>query len=298
MGMQWHGRNLAFVNPALEGRVEDLGAIDDVRTRKRELGFSLWGGNKTWLAPQDRWTDELPFLDLDSGAYDVAIEQHDTDSVSIRMTSPICRETGIRITRTVSMNTGDTGWSVVHRLENHADRDVQWAPWSVGMVQRPARVYLPKQRNSGYPNGVKTFANEGESVTIRDTVVSDLAEFAVIQCTKPRKFKFGVDADEGSILAIFDVKDHGLVGLTKHVPTFHPQAYGHGCVAEVFNSSEYSYLELELHGPVMTLAPGESFDLIERAVLFDIASWPNNAAEVRAYFDRIVKAPVPENIVS
>ena len=35
-----------------------------------QLGFVLWGGDKTWLAPQDRWTDGDPFLDLDSGAYD------------------------------------------------------------------------------------------------------------------------------------------------------------------------------------------------------------------------------------
>jgi hypothetical protein len=298
MGIRWHGRDLTFVNPTLEGEVEDIGAVTDVRSYKRKLGFLLWGGNKTWLAPQDRWTDKLPFLDLDAGAYDFTIEQNDENGVRVRMTSPICRETGIRIKRTISVNAGDAGWTVVHRLENHAGRTVQWAPWSVGMVLRPARVYLPTGEDSRYENGVKAFSSEGESESIRAAVVSYLAEFAVIQCTQPRKFKFGVDSGAGSMLAIFDVKDHGLVGLAKCVPTFHPQPYGHDCVAEVFNSSEYSYLEIELHGPVTTLEPSSHFELMERATLFDVATWPETASEIQQHFERLItaKAPVEDNI--
>ena len=61
MGVQWRGQELSFVNPDYEGRVEDVAAIADVHARKRQLGFLLWGGEKTWLAPQSRWTGDVPF---------------------------------------------------------------------------------------------------------------------------------------------------------------------------------------------------------------------------------------------
>jgi hypothetical protein len=68
MGLRWHDEELAFVNGDLAGRVDDVAAIEDVRSAKWEQGFVLWGGDKTWLAPQDDWTDAVPFIDLDSGA--------------------------------------------------------------------------------------------------------------------------------------------------------------------------------------------------------------------------------------
>ena len=64
MGIEWRGQQLAFANPDLEGRTEQVAGVEDVRARKRALGLVLWGGDKTWLAPQARWTDEAPFLDL------------------------------------------------------------------------------------------------------------------------------------------------------------------------------------------------------------------------------------------
>ena len=57
MGMLWRGHNLSFTQPEREGQVADLSRIRDVRARKREMGFPLWGGDKTWLAP-------LPFVGI------------------------------------------------------------------------------------------------------------------------------------------------------------------------------------------------------------------------------------------
>lgn len=283
MGMQWHGQELAFINADLEGHVKHIATAQNVLACKRDLGFLLWGGDKTWLAPQEAWSDELPFLDLDSGAYKIEIERPNPDGATLRMTSPICRETGVQISRTVNVKAGEAGWTVLHRLHNRSDREVRWAPWDVSMVRRPARVYLPRRQDSRYRNGVKTFDNEGESTTVRDAVVSDLGDLAAIRCVEPRKFKFGVDADLGSILAIVDVEDFGLVGYRKNVPTFHSQLYGHGCVAEVFNSSDYPYFEMELHGPVVNLKPAGNFELREQAILFDVPTWPKSASEVQKY---------------
>ncbi len=151
MGMKWQGLDLAFTQPEREGIVEHVGRDGAVRARKRELGFPLWGGDKTWLAPQSRWTDELPFLDLDSGPYDLAIDQATHERVQVSMVSPVCRETGMRITRTVVLSSSDDEWRVIHRLTNASINEVGWGAWDVSMVARPGKVYLPVNPASPYP---------------------------------------------------------------------------------------------------------------------------------------------------
>jgi hypothetical protein len=93
MGVRWRGRDLYWVNDELADHPINVAAIAHPATAKQELGFKLWGGNKTWLAPQDRWTAGLPFFDLDSGAYQVTVEA--ASPTTVHMQSPICRETGI-----------------------------------------------------------------------------------------------------------------------------------------------------------------------------------------------------------
>ncbi len=274
MGLLWRGHDLFFTQPEREGQIPDLAPAGDVREAKRTLGFPLWGGDKTWLAPQGRWTDGAPFLDLDSGSWALRVNRFEADLGVVEMTSPVCRETGVQITRTVTVAADRQDWSVTHRLHNASAAEVEWGPWSVTMVLRPADVYLPRQVDSRYPNGVKTFDEEGESTTIRDRVVSDFGEAAVIQCRDAHAFKYGVDADQGWLLAVLNVPGIGLVGFRKQVPVYEPTTYGHGCIAEVYNSDRYPYLEMEAHGPVTRLAPGESFEIEERQAIFDLTPPP------------------------
>jgi len=267
MGVQWHDQELSFVNPECEGRIQDVTAIADVHECKRRLGFLLWGGDKTWLAPQSRWTDDVPFIDLDSGAYEFA---WDDRAGTVTMTSPVCRETGVQIERTITVGEQPGAWSLVHTLHNRSQGEVSWAPWDVSMVVRPATVYLPTRAGSDFPQGLRTFENEGASSELRDEVVSFVDGVAVISCSDALKFKYGVDSEVGSVLAVIEAGPRGAIGFRKSVPVYHPQPYASGCVVEVFNSEDYPYLELELHGPVVALAPNKSFSLAESATVFDL----------------------------
>ncbi len=283
MGMEWLGRNLSFTDPNLEGQVVDLRGVQDVRAKKQEMGFLLWGGGKTWLAPQTRWTDGVPFLDLDSGPFDIHVDHDESDVLRVRMTSQVCRETGVQITRTVTMQGGTQEWIVTHLMLNASSKEIKWGVWDVTMVLKSGRVYLPTRESSLYPKGVRTFAEEGESVQIRNEVVGELEGIAVITCGQPRAYKFGVDAEEGWMLGVLEVPGLGLVGYRKEVPAFKGQPYGHGCIAEVYNSDRYPYFEMEIHGPISRLKPGESFELEERQALFDVPQWPRSEEEVRRY---------------
>lgn len=285
MGMLWRGHNLSFTQPEREGRVEDLSTVQDLHAKKRQMGFPLWGGDKTWLAPQDRWTDGVPFLDLDSGPYDLTVAQAGPEKAVVTMTSQVCRETGVQITRTVTLSPDANGWTVAHRLFNAGSQEVQWGVWDVNMIVRPGQVYLPRNPVSKYVQGVKTFTEEGESVHVRDTVVSGLESLAVIRCYDSKSFKFGVDAQEGWMLGVLEVDGLGLVGYRKQVRVYGDKTYGHGCIAEVYNSDRYPYFEIEIHGPVVSLRPGESFELEEQQALFDLSDWPQTEAEVRKHLE-------------
>jgi hypothetical protein len=221
-------------------------------------------------------------LDLDSGAYDLTVERDGPDAIVVRMTSQVCRETGLQITRTVTVSSGSQDWIVTHQLINRSSSEARWGVWDVNMVLKPGKVYLPKNADSPYPDGVKTFDEEGESIQVRDKAVGKLENLAVIHCADTKAFKFGVDAKEGWMLAILNVAGMGLVGYRKQVPAYRDKQYGHGCIAEVYNSDRYSYFEMEIHGPVVSLRPGESFEIEERQTLVDLPHWPQSEKEVRA----------------
>lgn len=242
----------------------------------------LWGGDKTWLAPQGRWIDAMPFLDLDSGAFELEVMESGPAALMVEMKSRVCRESGIQIVRTVTLSADGVGWSVRHRLCNRSKAEAEWGIWDVSMVLRPGRVYLPRLGSSAHPQGVKTYTEEGESAAARRSVVRDLGNLVVIDCLESRHFKYGVDSDEGWILGVLETGG-GLVGYRKSFPSYPQRTYAHGCVCEVFNSADYPYLEMEIHGPLVRLEPGECCELEERQAVFDVQRWPQDEAELRRH---------------
>ena len=275
MGIEWRGRQLAFANPDLAGRTEQLATVVDVRARKRALGFPLWGGDKTWLAPQARWTDEAPFLDLDSGAYEVSIEDAPAGSCEVRLTSPVCRESSMQIERCIRVAPGTPGWQVTHELRNCSSGTVAWAPWIVAMFRRLAQVFLPTRADSTYPDGVKTYADEGESRDVRSRVVTRVGDGGThrLHRESPLQVRHRRGSRHGTRRARPSGRRSGRD--PEAGAHFSPSPYAHGCVAEVFNSAEHPYFELELHGPVVELAPGGSFALEESVRLEDVPDGPD-----------------------
>ena len=154
------------------------------------------------------------------------------------------------------------------------------------MVVKPAWVYLPRAAIAAHPQGIKTFPEEGESATIRDRVVHPMGACARIDCLESRKFKFGVDAKEGWILGVIEIPGRDFAGYLKKFPVFQGDEYAHECTAEVFCSGEFDYFEMEVHGPRVTLEPGQSFSFAEEQRVIDIAHRPKGEQEIRKLIDK------------
>jgi hypothetical protein len=281
MSMRWRGHELSFVHPAHVGRVLDVPGMVDVRAAKRALGFIHWGGDKTWLAPQERWTDDVPFLDLDAGPYALEVERDAPDLVRAVTRSAVCRETGVRLARTITVRADAPDVVVEHVLENASSVPVTWGPWDVHQMNAPGIAYVPRRVGSAFRDGVKAFPAEGDSEAARAHVVRNLDGVAVIDCRQRRWFKFGTDATEGWVLGIVETPG-GLVGYRKTTTVAAAATYGHDCISEVYNAPGHDYFELESHGPVVRLAPGEQSTLVERRRVFDVPAWPASERDVRA----------------
>jgi hypothetical protein len=171
---------------------------------------------------------------------------------------------------------------VRHEMENASDQPLEGEVWGVTMVARPGVAYLPTWAQSSYPQGVKTYESEGESLRAREDIVRARGSYAEISCHDAIAFKYGVDGPAGWITAVIEQADGALVGYRKSMPAMPGGTYAHGCVAEVYNSDSYRYLELELHGPSVTLLPGERFSIEERHWVADVPRWPQSEVEVLA----------------
>lgn len=285
MRLAWEGFDLAFTQKEFHGVVEPLEAVTDLHAKKREFGFRLYGGDKTWLAPQNRWTDAVPFLDLDSGRYDARLERNSSEEIQIAVTSPVDRETGMQVTRTVYVAADKPGFVLTHRLRNASGQPAEWGIWDIFQCLKPGRAYLPRRASSGFPDGVKTFAEEGESTRVRAEAVQILGSVACITCTGSAAFKFGVDADQGWLLGIHQTPPGRLIGYRTKFAVQPGQTYGHGCTAEVYNSDRYPYFEMEILAPLVKMAPGQETTFVEERLLFDVSGWPSDEKSVRHWVD-------------
>lgn len=282
MSLRWRDRELAWVHPDHRGRTVDVAGAADPSALRRRIGFVHWGGDKTWLAPQERWLDEIPFVDLDAGAWTAEA----VGDAAVAMTSPVCRETGVRLRRTVALAGEDGAFSVTHEIENAGRVPATWGLWDVQQLVQPAVAFLPRRtQGSPFPDGVKAFPAEGDSEGLRATVVRTLGDVVAIDCTARRWCKYGTDADEGWALSVQRFDDVHVAHV-KAVAPDPARRWAHGCAAEVFCAVKGPYLELEVHGPVTTLAPGARAPLVERRWVGDVDAMPATRDAVRGIVAR------------
>ncbi len=265
VSLKLDGVETLFSMQDLRGRCIDLSRTTDVRRKKRELGWLHYGGYKTWLAPQESWTDGLPFLDLDSGSYNLAVEENSEGAV-VRVTSPVCRETGMQLTREVSIS-GNGRVLVEQAMINQSAQAANWGLWDVTQVRGPGMAVLPVAHSSRFEGGLKAYPGEGRSPEVVDRYVRLSEGLATVTCQQVEPFKYGTDSMEGWILGLLDRGEEHWLALLKVYEPIPRATYPHETTAEVYDSGSHPYFELEVHSPRMTLAPGASYGYGETWVL-------------------------------
>ena len=256
MGIALDGEELCWVNPQLHGRH----ASDDPAVWAELCGdwrFPLWGGGKTWLAPESAWPGGAPQRDLDSGAWRVTETWFDAVSMGIEVESPVCRDTGLQLRRRLTLPANATAWHLEQTALNRAAAPRRFGLWDVLMLKRPARVSVPVQ--GAWQDAVEALPGKPSIDALRDQgVLRPEADRIEVACGRPGMFKCGFASRTGEIRAEFGAALSGW-RFERRAPVPHGARYAHGQPLELYNAPVLPYFEIEAHSPEITLQPGEHF---------------------------------------
>jgi hypothetical protein len=212
--------------------------------------YELFGGHRLWFAPEDPERVAVPDVD------GLVIE--DTPA-SLRLTGRVEAPTGLVRTIAIEVLPGGAVLSLCHELCNAGDGPIELAPWSITQLPLGGTVILP-QPAVRVAHDVRPNRNlvlwpytswTDERLGLRDGAV-------VIDALAGADLKVGYFNDSGWVAYV----RNGSTLVRRFEPATgkpHPDL---GCNVETYSGPRY--LELEVLGPLVTLAPGESTVLVER----------------------------------
>lgn len=269
MGIRHLGDELSFVNASLAGRT----VTDDPEEWAElcgEWSFPLWGGGKTWVAPESRWPDGSPHRDLDSGAYRVVKTWCDDRSMGIELESPVCEQSGLQIERRITIDAGTSSWRTLHRLTNRGSFTRECGIWEVLMLNRPARVDVSVDSGAhALRDVVAQIAGKGPIADLCDTAIVGLSGTQLsVECNRAVEFKLGVAHATGELSVTWAAgaaEQHALSHAhryTRRSAVVPGAEYAHGTAIEVFNAPSLPYFEVETHAPLARLKAEQSTEYL------------------------------------
>lgn len=247
MDVVFDGDSLLFQNPELLGSDPDLEKLAQLPTRATHIPFPLWGGEKTWVAPESSWPNGAPHPVLDSGNYSVAVDSPE----SMTMTSPICPQTELQIKRTIELE-GEDRWTVRQQISNLGTQARYVGIWSVMMTVRPVHYFF------AYSPG-RQIEHIFGSTTVKPKLLGD---FGQLDCVGMMESKIGIHPPKGLAAARIKTASGAAIWLATRTET--PQApdnYAHGHALEFYNSGHYDYSELEWHSPAEQIPPKQNISM-------------------------------------
>jgi len=238
--VEFQGHSLLFQNPDLIRLTVDETRLADLPTHSPQFGFPLWGGEKTWIAPDAAWSNGAPFPVLDSGAYKVTAR----DRTQVEMTSGTCPVSHLKVTRRIALTATNT-WTIDHSVTNHGTGNRSTGIWSVMMLDTPSQIGVAMDIPVYHP----VFGSAEGMVTATNTCV-------VADCARQQEFKVGLSNPEG--ITLIRCGKEGLWLTCSVQKPEQDDAFAHTHPFEIFNSGDYPYCEAEWHSPARNLGPMES----------------------------------------
>jgi hypothetical protein len=244
MSLKYKGQELLFTDSLHSGETFHPQTWNNLSESKISLGFRLWGGDKTWIAPQKDWLESIPPLDLDAAPYSLSWDQGQAV-----MTSLVCRETGIQIIRRVGLSLNEV--YLVEEIHNRSAQPIHRGLWNVTQVQRPCVFVVPS-----HPKGLRSYHHEDTTLLPYPGDLSASKGHVEVNCNHHDLFKIGGILSEGKI-RIYIPCPQGRICWEKSFNHDPLASFAHGSEVEIYNSPVFPYSEIELHAPFRVLKPGE-----------------------------------------
>lgn len=226
-------------------------------------GWTNWGGDKTWLAPQSEWTEwsgrrwppDVHWGDPQEGPH-TATWRPDG---SLHVVGPVSPRTGLRLSRVYRLEGRE--WITEQSVENVSGAPIRVALWSVTNIARPEAVYMVPSPSSVHPKGYFESRTPAPEMPTRSW--DGLLE---VLTTNTHTQKLGLDTPWVAIAATRSGET--LIQQAPHFPGQYPHGgNGAGSSVEYYDTGSDApvpYVELELLAPLTELTAGQSATLTMR----------------------------------
>ena len=240
--VKFHNRSLLFQNSDLIGLSVDETNLTALPTRSLQFKFPLWGGEKTWIAPDYLWAKGAPYTALDSAPFQIT----SLSATHIELESPVCPISHLSVKRRIDVVSAQR-WTIRHHVENHGSAARPTGIWSVMMIDTPAKIGVV----ANIPKIHSVFGEAGLMVSHNENCL-------VADCSTQQEFKVGLPNPNGQTLIKFGADGPWLrCAVPKPSQT---DRYAHQFPIEIFNSGNYPYCEAEWHSPFSELPTGKTIE--------------------------------------
>ena len=220
-------------------------------------GWANFGGDKAWPSPQADWEHMArrswpPPAGFDGQPMEAAID----GPAAVTLASPIDAGYGIRVRRRIELSPDRPIMTVTTTYERVAGAPIEVAVWVITQLKNPVVVSAPLGEASGKGSGFESQSDElPAGLHVADGLLSLTRD--------PRQnHKIGMRAATLVWIGATELLriDSALVAGAKYPDD--------GCSAEVYtNADPLPYVELELLGPLASLAVGESIERVSTYTL-------------------------------
>ena len=220
-------------------------------------GWANFGGDKAWPSPQADWEHIArrswpPPAGFDGQPMEAAID----GPAAVTLASPIDAGYGIRVRRRIELSPDRPIMTVTTTYERVAGAPIEVAVWVITQLKNPVVVSAPLGEASGKGTGYEPQSDElPAGLHVADGLLSLTRD--------PRQnHKIGMRAATLVWIGTTEMLriDSALVAGAKYPDD--------GCSAEVYtNADPLPYVELELLGPLASLAVGESIERVSTYTL-------------------------------
>lgn len=292
------GQTEAIIVPAI-GRVMSFGRAGGdnwLWSAKLEMdkvsdfgGWKNYGGDKTWLSPQDQWAklgskkgwppapewDQLPFkTEVLSGGH-------------LRITGVLAKATGARIIREFwHEENGD--FVVKQTVEKLRGAPLTFGIWSITQIDNSKvdAVYLPLDHDSDYDNGYRWMSEHRERIAPEGVATSTLRVLPTLKGS----YKIGTDSPFCAIAATR--KDWVFVERAARPTGDYPDAEAgkSGAPVQLYGQGDpkINYLELELLSPLRKFVAGSRWTHTVKWRLEKLPSSDVNDPAVHARIEKLL----------
>jgi hypothetical protein len=215
-------------------------------------GWTNFGGDKAWPAPQAEWTKVSGRPWPPPAAFDAMPYTASVAGSKIQILSPVDPAYGIRVRRTIALDPRKPVMTIETAYQKVEGSPVQVGVWTMTQLVPPQRAFILLPRHSGFPLGY---------VRLLPAAPMDLkTEGRLLSLARDPQNKTMIGSDGSTLLWVGDGPDLLLEHETLQPAGGKPTWPEHGSHTKIYTNSgeDLKYVEFELLDWLHDLRPGEN----------------------------------------